>query len=66
MSARDAGRRRRFGLGARPGEFGRIAGDPCGCVLQSLAYNPNRRLTDANCIGLSLSVRLASSANEMQ
>ena len=37
MSARDAVTAlRRFGLGARPGEVKRIAGDPRGYVLQSL------------------------------
>lgn len=38
MSTRDgATALRRFGLGARPGEMARIAGDPRGFVLQSLA-----------------------------
>ena len=38
MSTRDAATAlRRFGLGARPGEIARIAGDPRGFVLASLA-----------------------------
>ena len=48
MSARDAAiALRRFGLGARPGEIKRIAGDPRGFVLQSLARADAATISDA-------------------
>ena len=47
MSARDAVTAlRRFGLGARPGEVKRIAGDPRGYVLQSLTEPGRVRIDD--------------------
>ena len=47
MSARDAVTAlRRFGLGARPGEIKRIAGDPRGYVLQSLTEPSRVRIDD--------------------
>jgi uncharacterized protein (DUF1800 family) len=48
MSARDAAiALRRFGLGARSGEIRRIAGDPRGFVLQSLARADAATISDA-------------------
>ena len=48
MSTRDAATAlRRFGLGARTGETKRIAGDPRGFVLQSLAQADSAPLADA-------------------
>ncbi len=47
MSARDAVTAlRRFGLGARPSEIQRIAGDPRGFILQSLADPARGRIDD--------------------
>ncbi len=47
MSTRDAATAlRRFGLGARPGEMKRIAGDPRGFVLQALADPGKARIDD--------------------
>jgi uncharacterized protein (DUF1800 family) len=47
MSARDAATAlRRFGLGGRPGERTRIAGDPRGFVLQALTDPGRARITD--------------------
>ncbi len=47
MSARDAVTAlRRFGLGARPGEVKRVAGDPRGYVLQSLTEPGRVRIDD--------------------
>ena len=47
MSVRDAVTAlRRFGLGARPGEVKRIAGDPRGYVLQSLTEPGRVRIDD--------------------
>src|SRR5581483_1743735 len=47
MSAHDAVTAlRRFGLGARPGELARIAGDPRGFVLQSLTDPGRARIDD--------------------
>jgi uncharacterized protein (DUF1800 family) len=47
MSAHDAVTAlRRFGLGARPGELKRIAGDPRGFVLQSLTEPGRSRIDD--------------------
>src|SRR2546423_15689087 len=47
MSARDVVTAlRRFGLGARPGEVKRIAGDPRGHVLQSLTEPDRVRIDD--------------------
>lgn len=48
MASRDAATAlRRFGLGARTGEIGRIAGDPRGFVAQSLARPDAARISDA-------------------
>ena len=48
MSARDAAiALRRFGLGARSGEIRRIAGDPRGFLLQSLARADAATISDA-------------------
>jgi uncharacterized protein (DUF1800 family) len=48
MAGRDAVTAlRRFGLGARPGEVKRIAGDPRGYVLQSLTEPGRVRISDA-------------------
>jgi len=48
MSSRDAAiALRRFGLGARSGEIRRIAGDPRGFVLQSLARADAATISDA-------------------
>ena len=47
MSARDAVTAlRRFGLGARPGEVARIAGDPRGFLLQGLTDGARVRIDD--------------------
>jgi uncharacterized protein (DUF1800 family) len=49
MSTRDATTAlRRFGLGARPGEIRRIAGDPRGFVIQSLSHAETILLTGPN------------------
>src|SRR5262245_1453812 len=49
MSTRDAATAlRRFGLGARPGEVKRIAGDPRGFVLQALGEPSAARINDAS------------------
>jgi uncharacterized protein (DUF1800 family) len=57
---------RRFGLGGRPGELKKIAGDPRGYVLQSLARPALANITDPDLDSSAETYRAAQVAQQQQ